>query len=224
MSTLLLVVLSVGVVPAQQSQAVSASTSPVAVEGPALAGNALQTAIHSALRHWARPADKDAGQAARELMGLFGQLQHDTQIAPSTCVQLQAQLRHRLGDLAAQIRRSNKDGRHGGPADVPTVGVPGAKADNLAQWGVLGQRGPANPQAMQGAGVPGAGGAAAPDDTGADLADLIQTTIAPASWERNGGLGSIYYWFPGRALAIRQTEDVHHQVGAVLGQLRQAGQ
>ena len=51
------------------------------------------------------------------------------------------------------------------------------------------------------------------------LINLIQDTIDPGSWESRGGGGSIYYYAPLHALVIRQTEDVHRQIGGVLGNL-----
>lgn len=38
-----------------------------------------------------------------------------------------------------------------------------------------------------------------------DLIDLITSTIAPDSWDINGGLGSIRYWSLTPALVVRQT-------------------
>ena len=63
-----------------------------------------------------------------------------------------------------------------------------------------------------------------PPDYGQHLVDLIQQTIAPQSWDVAGGRGSIRYWRPGKALVVRQTEEVQHDVGNVIRQLRRAGQ
>lgn len=52
------------------------------------------------------------------------------------------------------------------------------------------------------------------------LIELIQNTIAPESWEVNGGRGSIRYYSLYHALLVRQTADVHHQLGGGLEQLR----
>ena len=52
------------------------------------------------------------------------------------------------------------------------------------------------------------------------LIDLIQTTIAPETWEVNGGRGTIRYYSPLQVLVVRQTGEVHHQLGGVVGQLR----
>ncbi|MEX0718462.1 MAG: hypothetical protein WD066_17850 [Planctomycetaceae bacterium] len=68
-----------------------------------------------------------------------------------------------------------------------------------------------------------AGGAAVPP-AASELIDLIETTVAPDTWAVNGGQGTISYWRPGMALVIRQTGEVHHQIGGTLGQLRRARQ
>ena len=52
---------------------------------------------------------------------------------------------------------------------------------------------------------------------------MIQTVIFPASWDVNGGPGSAYYWRPGRAMVIRQTDEIHRQIGGVLMQMGKAG-
>ena len=86
----------------------------------------------------------------------------------------------------------------------------------LAQQGALGPAGQAAAGALAAA-PPFAG------DYGPDLADLIQTVIAPSTWERNGGPGTIYYYRPLRVLVIRQTGEVHNQIGGTLDALRRAG-
>jgi hypothetical protein len=77
---------------------------------------------------------------------------------------------------------------------------------------------------MQGVqGPQGSPSAYATADNGQALVDLIQKTIAPDSWDVNGGAGSIYYWCPGRAMVISQTDDVHGTIGGVLGQMQKLG-
>jgi len=68
----------------------------------------------------------------------------------------------------------------------------------------------------------GAGGAAV-DDYGDELVELIQTVVAPHSWDVQGGPGTIYYYRPLRVLVIRQTDEVHREVRDAVGQLRAAG-
>ena len=52
------------------------------------------------------------------------------------------------------------------------------------------------------------------------LIDLIQKTVAPESWEVNGGRGTISYYSPQQVLVVRQTGEVHHALGGILEQLR----
>jgi hypothetical protein len=60
-------------------------------------------------------------------------------------------------------------------------------------------------------------------DYGSDLVNLIERTIAPDTWENNGGNGSIVY-YPGlMALVVRATSEVHNDTGALLDNLREAG-
>ncbi|MFN0056313.1 MAG: hypothetical protein ACKV0T_29560 [Planctomycetales bacterium] len=50
----------------------------------------------------------------------------------------------------------------------------------------------------------------------AELIDLIQSTIAPESWDVNGGRGTIRYYRPLHVLVVRQTAEVHAQIGGTL--------
>ena len=60
-------------------------------------------------------------------------------------------------------------------------------------------------------------------DYGDDLVDLIQTTIAPKSWEANGGPGTLYYWRGQHALVVHNTSEVHEQLADLFEQLNRAG-
>ncbi len=57
-------------------------------------------------------------------------------------------------------------------------------------------------------------------NTGDELIDLIQTTVAPDTWDINGGPGAIRYFRPLNALVIRAPGSTHHEVGEMLEQLR----
>lgn len=61
------------------------------------------------------------------------------------------------------------------------------------------------------------GGAKADFDT---LIDLITTTIAPTSWDDNGGAGSVSGFDTNLSLVVSQTQDVHEQIADLLEQLR----
>ncbi|GIW93931.1 MAG: general secretion pathway protein GspD [Pirellulaceae bacterium] len=52
------------------------------------------------------------------------------------------------------------------------------------------------------------------------LIDLITTTIAPDSWDINGGNGAIQPFVANLSLVVSQTQDVHEQIADLLDQLR----
>jgi hypothetical protein len=57
-------------------------------------------------------------------------------------------------------------------------------------------------------------------DFGQDLLELIEHTIAPDTWESNGGLGTIVYFAPMKVMVIRQTDEVHDGLGGLIDALR----
>ena len=67
--------------------------------------------------------------------------------------------------------------------------------------------------------VPGAAGGG-PVDHGQELLNLIKATIAPDSWDDQGGNGTIFYWPAWHVLVIRQTDEVHEQIEGLLKALR----
>jgi len=52
----------------------------------------------------------------------------------------------------------------------------------------------------------------------AQLVDLIQNSIEPSSWQANGGPGTISFYEPTMSLVIRQTAEMHYQLGGALSQ------
>ncbi len=68
------------------------------------------------------------------------------------------------------------------------------------------------------AGLP-AGGAAEARAV-AQLISLIEATVEPESWLMNGGRGTIRYYAPLQVLVIRNTQQVHDELGGVLHQMR----
>ena len=189
---------------------------PPAASGSPRSGRELLAAVREALPRLAAPEDSQAEEAARELLVLYNQLKCDTAMAGVQRDRYTAKVRSRLHALSGQISKRLASNRRlaGPPGRGPTRGQPAAD-DYLAQ------RGRPAP-AMPSPGAPPRRAAAAGDDHGAALVELIQKTIAPASWDINGGLGTIHYWRPGRALVVRQTDSVHEQVSDVLRQLERA--
>jgi hypothetical protein len=158
----------------------------------------LRREVHDALRHWARPGDQQLTEAARELLELYRRVDRDTQLAAASRKELRLKLRSRLAGLAERIA-------------ARSVVIPADRSKPLAQQigGV-----PAGSQAT---------GVAAPD-AGQDMVDLIQKTIAPHTWDVNGGPGVIRFWRPGLALVVYQTGEVHAQIADLAGQLQKAGE
>ena len=50
----------------------------------------------------------------------------------------------------------------------------------------------------------------------AQLIDLMQNSIDPPSWQANGGLGTISFYEPTMSLVVRQTAEMHYQLGGSL--------
>jgi hypothetical protein len=75
------------------------------------------------------------------------------------------------------------------------------------------------PRKDSGASTFGAGfpGQAAEQQNAQALIDLITNTIEPNSWETNGGRGRIIYFSPLKVLVIRNSQEVHEQIGGALG-------
>ncbi|MEM9942571.1 MAG: hypothetical protein AAF939_13490 [Planctomycetota bacterium] len=63
---------------------------------------------------------------------------------------------------------------------------------------------------------------APPWDHGFELVELIENTIDPASWRRNGGEGNIEYYRPSRVIVVSSTEEVNGQVEELFRKLRAA--
>ena len=210
---------------------------------PALKGRDLAEATRDALQRWAGAEGDQVEPAARELLRLYRDLRADTELAVSQRTPLRRKIAGRLDRLAQLLRNS---GNVSSPERASHL-----LRDNefdagefdagrpLAQQGFggrgFGQAGAGGGGFGQaGFGMGGRGFGQAPvgqpqagfgnDDHGEDLADLIQTTIRPDTWERNGGPGAIYYWRNHRALIIRQRQDVHEEIGGLLDQLQRAGQ
>lgn len=194
---------------------------------PFRTGRELRDAARDALRRWAKPSDDDCTPAAREFLVLYQELQADRAVPAGQRELLAGKIRLRLHALSKEIvYQAAVEERLARQTKPAKIKLPEAQADNLGQF-AGGQRagfgGPAGRPAGVGAGVQGGMYPQGIPDGGKELVDLIQHVIAPQSWDVNGGPGSIYYWAPGHAIVVRQTAEVHHQLGDTLHQLRRAG-
>ena len=70
-------------------------------------------------------------------------------------------------------------------------------------------------------GYAGPGGAGGGNQADFDsLIELITSTVAPASWDSNGGAGSIAPFDTNLTLVVSQTQEIHEQIADLLQQLR----
>jgi hypothetical protein len=147
------------------------------------------------------------------------------EISPKEQRELQALVRNRLLRTSKALERQLQQkanppaprNRRLPPAPPPLAQV----RPNAAGAGPNAAPARANPLAGPAAGVqPGGGWDAMTAQNAQQLIDLIQATIAPASWDVNGGPGTIMYFAPRQVLVVRQGGDVHEQVGAAIRGLR----
>ncbi len=228
MSPLLIAVLALATPPAEGISAGSPPADAAVAEMPRAeprAGQELRIAVRAALRRWARPSDAQADGAAREFISLYRELQGDRDLARSQREYYRGKVRIRLMQLSDQIARRVARAKRLAEAEKPKrIELPEGKADALAQRPGAAGRIPAGFGPAFGPGRPAFGGGAGQvPDYGEQLVELIQTVIRPETWDVNGGPGTIYYWYPGRALVVRQMQEVHEDLGGALEQLRRAG-
>jgi len=206
--------------PPTASTAASPGAALQAVVVPPRSGQELQQAVRNALRRWTRTSDQDAAAAAHELLVLYKEIEQDQSLAADKRQELRTKVRNRLAKLALQISKRQAREARRDKNRPQSVRLDGSNTVLGQQWGGgPGQGGFGAPGGMMGPGGPGNN---APPDNGQDLVDLIQTTIAPKSWDANGGPGTIYYWKSQHALVVRNTAEVHQDLADVLEQLNRA--
>lgn len=225
MSPLLVAALAFAVPPSEEAEKAAAPPAQVAVEPsqpgaepvkkapPApRTGPKLRDAVRAALRRWGRASEAESEAAAREFLILHRELRADNRLSRSQREYFLQRVRFRLIRLSDQISRQIAREKRLAKSRGETAGDQGEKLASPGDYVPGGASSPAF-----------GGGAMQIPDHGQELVDLIQTVIRPETWDVNGGTGSIYYWYPGRALVIRQMDDVHGEVSDVLDQLRRAG-
>jgi hypothetical protein len=217
MSPILVAVLAITAPAAEPAKSGSLPPGVVAVDAPDATprkGYELRDAIRKAFKRWAKPSDAEAEEAARELISLFIELQRDDELARPQWKSLQTKVRNRLLELRDQIARKVAIARRLEKERARKArGLAGDKSDSLSS-GTSDDSYLLDPALARGGGAMGAA------DYGQGLVDLIQTVVRPQSWDVQGGPGSIFYWYPGKALVIRQTDEIHEEILGVLEQLR----
>ena len=165
--------------------------------------------------------------AIRELCGLYVELGANPHLEDSRALaNCQRLLHERLQTIARRLQREETRSRsaqnpssEAGPLDEErhSFGDFAGVTDRLAeQLGLANQLsgGPALVFAYasgQPAGLP---------DHGPELVRLIESTIQPDFWERNGGAGRIYYYQPLRVIVVGGTTEVHNKLENLLNGLR----
>jgi hypothetical protein len=224
----LIATLFAGFVMAAEPQTGQPSAQDDSVQGRSL--SAIQDDLHDALR--AEALTRRQGQNVSEVVRLV-ELYREMAAHPKrdnslVLARMGLRLRSRLEKVSDHIERhSARQNRNAKKkelrADLAVPDTP-VLAQQFAGAGGAGPGGAAPGAGGQGAGAGvGAGaGAGGIPDYGPDLVELIQATISPATWDINGGNGSIVYFAPLRVLVVSAPGTVHGEVGEVLGQLRAA--
>lgn len=156
----------------------------------------LRAAFAEALQKSARRAKPDPFEVVPELTGLYGSVDDVEAISFAEKSRMKRALKNRLEELRDRvIRNAVKEERRRRRASPRTVRV-------------------RRPTTLPGDRLSGGEAARA-----MELVELIQNTIAPETWDVNGGNGSIRYFSLLKVLVVRQTGEVHHQIGKTLPQL-----
>lgn len=197
----------------------------------------LRHAVRAALRRQATATGAEQEQALRELAAVFCDIVASESLPPGEQHKLRTLVRGRLlrasQALERQLARAESSADRG-----ERVSPDRAAAERAGRPRVLAQV-QGNPPGRRAAGaqprrtgraggfgpagqVIGAAGTlqAQTANNARQLIELIETTIAPASWQTNGGLGTIHYFAPAQVLVIRQTDGVHGRVGQAIRGLR----
>jgi hypothetical protein len=223
------------------ASAASAATAlpAAATESPARSAKELRRAVAESLRRANAAKETDRPAAVQGLVDLFNALGRDRQLPAQERQRLGAEIRSRLVRFTTQFRHELARNAQRPPSESGAGGGPAAEGlDDLVDliqktispqdW-VLAQRiGGAGGAGQPAAGMAGQGGGGGAfggieqqtEANGQALVDLIQTTIAPETWDIRGGPGTIVYFNPLRALVVRQTGEGHDALGDLLGGLR----
>ncbi|MBI5760142.1 MAG: hypothetical protein HZA46_16620 [Planctomycetales bacterium] len=218
--------------PSDQSPVANDSATEIsATEAPPRTAKKLREAVRDALRDSARACQPDYEEVAPRLLDLFRELDSSAELPRAERRSLRSSLRTRLLQIEDVLARrllraegeakSKRSGQASGQSSKPGTSEPAnlKRPAAVAPPTVvtLAQRGAA------GGGQPGGtntGGQTGVINRGWDLVALIRNTVAPDTWDVNGGNGSIYFYRPLNVIVVRQTQAVHDELGEVLGQIR----
>jgi hypothetical protein len=218
----IVVVLVAALVGATSVAAAESQSVPIPAEGenvPHRSLSAIQADLRKALR--AEAISRRTGQNTPEvirLVELYKEMaEHPKRDTSLVLKRMGLRLRSRLKELRDHIERetSRQDRNKNKNDESADLTAPEDRvlAQQVAPGGAPGAG--ARPAAPAGAAV-------GTIDYGPELAELIQATVSPATWDINGGPGAIVYYAPLRVLVVSAPGEVHGGVADVLGQLRAA--
>jgi hypothetical protein len=192
----------------------------------------LRLAVRRALRRQSSTTGSEQTSALGELVGVYRELRASTQMTDDERRELAGIVRSRLARVSKDLERqlSKAEARHEPSPALPADRLSPDNRAILAQVrGNPARRQPgaaagrANLARPGGVGAPGGPAQALADMTAENarqLIDLIQTTIAPGSWDVRGGPGTMVYFAPKMVLVASQSEEVHEQIGQFIQALR----
>lgn len=181
-------------------------------------GRVLVAAIQEAQKRWRNVKAEQAEDAAHDFLVIYRELESATQIPAAAQAKLLKTVRSKLSALSRLIAKNVKKEQHAaaklaGKSRPESVTLPENQPEVAAQRMAGGRswnNGNVNRDDYDRLGRIG----------GEQLVEVIKKTISPASWDDNGGNGTIIYWGTQRYLIITQTDEVHEQIGGLMGQLR----
>jgi hypothetical protein len=197
----------------------------------------LRDAVHAAMRRQATAKGAEQQAAIRGLTEAYRQVVASTALPAREQQQLRTLVRSRLMRTSKTLERQLAKAQDGTMRQVRPLADQLANEQPPAKRAILAQA-QGNPARQPGAAGAQPGRAAGQFGPGAQVAgaaqswnaqtnqnaqqliDLIQNTIAPASWDTNGGLGTIMYFAPSQVMVIRQTDGIHGKVGQAIQGLR----
>ncbi len=179
----------------EQTAAPIAMFAPVAPVAPS--AEDLRDVYRELCLRTARPREMDAAGVTPELVELYVALHEPNELPGAELVTMRNRVQNRLKTVRDRLRREQYQRRQSTQqAARRSLSRSAASAATLAA---------------------SFGGHAAEQQNAQALIDLITNTIEPDSWEINGGQGRIIYFSPLRVLVVRNSQNVHEQIGGALG-------
>ena len=171
----------------------------------------MKQKIRNALKQEAKTSREDFQSEAHtaaivQLINVYREVKQNTRMTPAERKSWTAYAQARLENVKRRLKLAEKkDKQQKDKANGPKNLKPKVKV--LAQFPGAGLNAPNEKKA---------------DDEGKSLVELIENTIAPDSWESNGGEGRIIYYPILKVIVVYNSDGVHGQVGNLADQLRKA--